>query len=172
MLRTIPLSIIRSSSLYTRQWYMSYRFTDSLRAGSGRSVLILLASCQQICMTYTIGVCTVKNSWWWTEELSEAFRVSLQNKFEKSVHLLGFIIRIYHDARSLECQFITMHGHLNVNLSRCTVTWTSNRVFIKEAVKPQQFSHSLTLYRLSVLRNEHLDYKKYGPNTSNIKNIL
>jgi len=26
-------------------------------------------------MTYTIAVCTVKNSWWWTEELSETCRV-------------------------------------------------------------------------------------------------
>jgi len=26
------------------------------------SILILLASCQQTCMTYTIAVCTVKNS--------------------------------------------------------------------------------------------------------------
>jgi len=65
MFRTVTLSIIRSFSLYTQQWYMSYGFADSLRAGSGRfdpillaSVLILLASC----MTYTIAVCTVKNS--------------------------------------------------------------------------------------------------------------
>ena len=43
--------------------------------GSGRNVLILLASCQQTCMTYTIVVCTVKNSWWWTKELSETCRV-------------------------------------------------------------------------------------------------
>ena len=35
MFRTVPLSIIRSFSLYTQQWYMSYRFVDSLRAGSG-----------------------------------------------------------------------------------------------------------------------------------------
>ena len=28
MFRTVPLSIIRSFSLYTQQWYMSYRFTD------------------------------------------------------------------------------------------------------------------------------------------------
>jgi len=63
MFRTGPLSIIRSFSLYIQQWYMSYRFADSLRAGSGRSALILLASCQQTCMTYTIAVCTVKNSW-------------------------------------------------------------------------------------------------------------
>jgi len=33
--------------------------------------------------TYTIAVCTVKNSWWWTEELSETCRVLYQNKFEK-----------------------------------------------------------------------------------------
>jgi hypothetical protein len=26
MFRTVPLSIIRSYSLYTQQWYMSYRF--------------------------------------------------------------------------------------------------------------------------------------------------
>ena len=37
---------------------MSYWFADSLRAGSGRSVLILLASC----MTYSIAVCTVKKT--------------------------------------------------------------------------------------------------------------
>jgi len=44
MLRTVPLSIISSFSLYTRPWYVSYRFADSLRAGSGRNysyVLIL-----------------------------------------------------------------------------------------------------------------------------------
>ena len=68
-----------------------------------------------------------------------------KNKFEKLVHLVGFIIRIYHYAQSPEHQFITMHSHLNIslslhsqwtsiyhyaqsmniNLSLCTVTWTS-----------------------------------------------
>jgi len=47
MFRTVPLSIIRSFSLYIQQWYMSYRFVDSMRAGSGWNVLILLASYQQ-----------------------------------------------------------------------------------------------------------------------------
>jgi len=37
MFRTLPLSIIRSFSLYTQQWFMSYRFADSLCAGSGRN---------------------------------------------------------------------------------------------------------------------------------------
>jgi len=36
MFRTVPLSIIRSFSLYTQQWYMSYGCADSLRIGSGR----------------------------------------------------------------------------------------------------------------------------------------
>jgi len=59
MFRTVPLSIISSFSLYTQQWYMSY-------------------SLQKTCMTYTIAVCTVKNCWWWTEELSETCRVLFQ----------------------------------------------------------------------------------------------
>ena len=50
MFRTVLLSIIRSFSLYTQQWYVSYRFADSLRAGSGRPVLILFARCQQTSM--------------------------------------------------------------------------------------------------------------------------
>jgi len=29
-------------------------------------------------MTYTIVACTVKNYWWWTDELSETCRVSFQ----------------------------------------------------------------------------------------------
>jgi len=77
MFRTVPQSIIRSFSLYPQQWYMSY----SLQAGSGRnwsSFLILFASCQQTCMSYTIAVCTVKNSWWWTQELSETCGVLFQ----------------------------------------------------------------------------------------------
>jgi len=54
MFRTVPLSVIRSLSLYTQQWVMSYRFADSLRAGSGwdcSSILILLESCRQTFMT-------------------------------------------------------------------------------------------------------------------------
>jgi hypothetical protein len=59
-------------------------------------------SCEETCITYTIAVCTVKNSWWWTEELSKTCRACFQNKFEKLVHLVCFIIR---------------------TLSRCTVAW-------------------------------------------------
>ena len=58
MFRTVPLSIIRSFSLHTQQWYMSYRFADPARKLSANlydlldqnqtsSVLILLTTCQQ-----------------------------------------------------------------------------------------------------------------------------
>ena len=40
--------------------------------------MLLLTSCQQTCMTCTIVVCTARNSWRWTEELSETCRVSFQ----------------------------------------------------------------------------------------------
>ena len=68
MFRTVPLSIIRNFTPYTQQWYMSYRFGDSSRA---ISILV---------KTYSTAVCTVKNSWWWTEELSETCRFSFQKQ--------------------------------------------------------------------------------------------
>jgi len=57
MFRTVPLSIIRSFSLYTQQWYMSYSLADSLRTGSGWncSILILSANLYEVyhCCVYS-----------------------------------------------------------------------------------------------------------------------
>jgi len=50
--------------------FQTVSLSETCRAGSGWNILILLASCLQTCMTYTNAGCTVKNSWWWTEELS------------------------------------------------------------------------------------------------------
>ena len=94
MFRTVPLSIIRSFSLYTHQWYMSYRFTDILRAGSGRSsFLILLASCV-LWKTPDDG----------QRNCPKHVEFYSKNKFEKLVHSFVSIIRIYHHARSPERQ--------------------------------------------------------------------
>jgi hypothetical protein len=96
-----------------------------------------------VCMTYTIAECTVSNSWWWTEEMSETCRVSFQNKFQKLVHLVGFIIRIFHDARS----HVTMHGHM----SRCTVT-------CHDARSRERKSHSkfLSSFPFTIFPTAHL----------------
>ena len=115
--QTVPLSIIRSISLYTQQWYMSCRFGDGLWAGSGwncSSILILLASCQQTCLTYTIAVCTVRYSWWWTEERSKTCRVS----FQEYIWETGAFSRFYHK------KFITMHGHMNVKYKRLSMSYS------------------------------------------------
>jgi len=69
MFRTVPLSIIRSFSLYTQQWCMPYRFP----------------------------VCTVKK----TPDDGQRncpkhVEFYSKNKFDKLMHLVGFIIRIYY----------------------------------------------------------------------------
>jgi len=79
MFRTVPLSIIRSFSLYI----------------------------QQTCMTYTIVVCTVKKT---ADDgqrnCPKHVEFYSKNKFEELVHLVRFVIRIYHDAWSSEHQFV------------------------------------------------------------------
>jgi hypothetical protein len=68
-------------SLYTQQWYVSYRFVDSSKAVYKPVWHVPLLSVQWI------------NSWWWKDELSETCRVSWQNKFVKLVHPVGFITK-------------------------------------------------------------------------------
>jgi hypothetical protein len=63
--------------------------------------MLLLTSCQQNCMTYTITVFTVKTSDNGQKNCPKHVEFYSNNKFEKLVHLVGFIIR---------------------NLSTCTVT--------------------------------------------------
>ena len=82
---------------------MSYRFADSLWAGSGwNSVLILLASC----MTYTVLCVQWKTPDDGQRNCLKHVEFYFKNKFDKLVHLVDFIIRIYHDARSPEHQKI------------------------------------------------------------------
>jgi len=95
MFRIVPLSIIGSFSLYTQLWYMSYRFADSLRAGSGRhcsSVLILLQAVSK--PVWHIPLLCVQ---WKTPDDGQRnypkhVEFYSKNKFEKLVHLVGFII--------------------------------------------------------------------------------
>jgi len=93
MFWTVPLSIIRSFSLYIQQWYMSYRFADCLQVVS-------------------------KPVWWHISLLCVQWKTPddgqrncpkheefySKNEFEKLVHLVGFIIRIYLNAWLPKCQ--------------------------------------------------------------------
>ena len=55
-------------------------------------------------MTYTIAVCTVKTPDDGQMNCPKHVEFYFINKFEKLVHLVGFIIRIYHDVWSPACQ--------------------------------------------------------------------
>jgi len=92
--RTVPLSII-----------ISFLCTHS----NGICHTDLLTACSQAvsitCMTYTIAVCTVKTPDYRQRNCPKHVEFYSKNKFEKLVHLVGFIIR---------------------DLSRCTVTLTSS----------------------------------------------
>jgi len=58
-------------------------------------------------MIYTIAVCTVKTPDDGQRNCPKHVEFYSKNKFEKLVHLVGFIIRIYHDVRSHEHQIFT-----------------------------------------------------------------
>jgi len=104
MFRTVSPSIIRSFSLYTQQLCQTGLLTacEQDQDGTGLVLLLttdpsqfLLASCQQKCMTFTFAACTVKNSWWWTEELSETCWVLFQKWIGEISDLVGFIRRMH-----------------------------------------------------------------------------
>ena len=118
MFRTVPVSIISSFSLYTHQWYMSY----SLRAGSGRNVLILQRNCPKYVEFYS------------------------KNKFEKLVYLVGFIKRIYHDARQRQIQNI----HTIAKSNKTFLLSNYNLNVIKSFITATCFGSSYrTIFRLS-----------------------
>jgi len=79
-------------SLYTQQWFMSYSFVDSFRAEPGCNWVPSWSCYKPVWHIPLLSVQWI-NSWWWTEELSEIYRDSWQNKFGKLVHLFGFITK-------------------------------------------------------------------------------
>jgi len=94
MFQTVPLSIIRSFSLYTQQWCMSHRFSGSLQAGSGCTSWFCSQAVNKtvwhkpfLCVQWKPPDDGQRNSPKHVEFFSK-------NKFEKLVHLVGFITRI------------------------------------------------------------------------------
>jgi len=83
---------------------MSYRFADSLRAGENAPARKLLTNLcvPLLCVQWKTPDDGKRNCLKHVDFHSK-------NKFEKLVHLVGFIVR---------------------DLSRCTVTWTSDTVFV------------------------------------------
>jgi hypothetical protein len=62
MFRTVTLSIIRSFSLYTQQWYMSYRVADSwFRPDPARKLYDIYHCCVYSEKLLTMDTGTVRN---------------------------------------------------------------------------------------------------------------
>jgi hypothetical protein len=93
MFQTVFLSIIRSLILYIQ--HQVYAIQVSWLLASENEMSFLLASGQQNLNDIPDAVCTVLDSWWWTERPFETCRVLLRNKInklEKLVHLVDFTI--------------------------------------------------------------------------------
>ena len=77
-------------------------------------------------MTYTIAVCTEKSPDGGQRNCPKHVEFYPKNKFEKLAHLVGFIIRIYHDAQSPECQIklLKYTKLISVKLQRCDIKTT------------------------------------------------
>jgi len=82
---------------------MCHTACEQDKDGTG-AVLILLASCQQTCMTYTFAVCAVKTPDDGQRNCTKRVEFYSKNKSEKLVYLIRFIIRFCHNARSPERQ--------------------------------------------------------------------
>ena len=104
MFRTVPLSIIRSFfTVHSND--MSHRFADSQRAGSGWIHLDPAGNLSiELYDIYHCRVCSEKLLMMDKGTVRNIQSFIPKNKFEKLVHLVGFIIRIYHDARPPERQ--------------------------------------------------------------------
>ena len=107
-----------TSTVYTAIGICHTGFADCLLAESG-FILIPLASGQQNLYYIPIAMYTVPDSWWWTENLSETWDFYSKNKFEKLVLLVGFIIRLYHNARSSECQILLLINNYCIQALCC-----------------------------------------------------
>jgi hypothetical protein len=75
---------------------MSYRFPDSFRGGSGYFILILLASSQHNLYDIYLLLCI---QYYAPDDGKKTCPKNVEfyskNKFEKLMHLIGFIIRMY-----------------------------------------------------------------------------
>ena len=124
MFRRVPLSIIRSFSLYTPQWCMSYRFADSLLVSSQHNLYdIYLLRCVQFQ--------TPDDGQRYCPKHVESYS---KNKFQKLVFLVSFIIRIFNlplfyllDAVHLPRCCLT---HTDLLLTNCTMLYIQYTKFL------------------------------------------
>ena len=107
MFQTVPLSIVRFS-LCTQQWYMSYGFADSLWAGSW--------ACSQAVSKPVRHIPLLCAQWKTPDDgqrkCTKHAEFYSKNKFEKLVHLVGFIIRTCYECLKLIFHILSLTQEL------------------------------------------------------------
>jgi len=104
-------------------------------------IMLLLTSCQQTCMTYTIAVCAVKTLNDGQKNCLKHVEFRSKNKFEKLVHLVGFIIK---KKLLIRCFCKSAKGYSYLN-HLCLLS-----VFVS---KEQLLSHWSEFHEICYLRN-------------------
>jgi len=85
-------------------------------------------------MTYTIAVCTVKTHDVGQRNCPKHVEFYSKIKFEKLVQLVGFVIRIYHDARSPERQKSVLNWTVSIPLCTYEKFIELNRLYTTQIV--------------------------------------
>jgi len=111
--RTVPLSIIKSFSLYTQQvcWQLASKLSANLY---DRHLLL--------CVQWKTPDDGQRNC-------PKHIEFYSKNKFEKLVHLVGFVIKTYHDAQSLERQTCGLVTHVQSNFGFKTIQYLEYQMF-------------------------------------------
>jgi len=144
MSRTVPLSIIRSFSLYTQQWYITGLLT----------ACELSANCpdngQRNCPKYV--------------------EFYSKNKFEKLVHLVGFIIRICQDAWSPErqntvvcCHSLRRNNYFDINILYVQCS------YVMQAVRNSEKNNCRYYKLVDFLQTKDLHLWKFVTKPNNLK---
>ena len=111
-----------------------------------------------------------------------------KNKFEKLVHLVGFIIRIFHDARSPECQKKNSHISYDTGFVSCIehyllvlifnceggafIHWDGSRHKKQHVMKQPQYRSLLLLSSHNLISDFIVTFTELHVDTFILNNIM
>jgi len=174
MFRTVPLSIIRNFSLYTQQ-YIQVMLTACEQEQDGKLASRIRRFRPDPARKLSANPYVLLCVQWKTPDDGQRDcpkRVDLysKNKFEKLEHLVGFIIRIYHDTRSPERQirltsFKRTHSVLKYRyycaaisvIATATIMWITEISASLDIKYPFHLERQFTICKQHLFRPRNLD---------------
>jgi hypothetical protein len=146
-LRVSDSSPVHHKEFFTVNTAMLYNHTGLLTALRAKQIL-LLASCQQTCMIKPLLWVQWKTPDDGQENCPKHIEFHFKNKFEKSVHLVGFIIGTHQLlAYAIDVNILGGGTHtltLILRRSRAGMVWFYTSTNNKRAARPKLYTESLT----------------------------